>query len=130
MFFKQGKIVITLFMLLTFIGQALAYNVVPCTMHDPAPQMSADFSVSFDEAVSLQTGHKQNMASHSHESMAQENCENTCCCPMGSCVSLALTSVESNIDELLFGSHKINQRKNLMLSRYPASLYRPPIPSK
>ncbi len=127
MSFKQGKIIITLFMLLTFIGQALAYNVVPCTMHDPAPQMSVEMSMSDGQAISMQSGHKQHSSSHSHETMAQDDCQNTCCCPMGSCVSVALSSETSRINELSINSVKISLGNNLLLSRYPASLYRPPI---
>ena len=125
MSFKQGKIIITLFMLQTFIGQALAYNVIPCTMHDPAPQMSVELSIS-DPAMAMQSGHKQHQASHSHDNMAPDDCENTCCCPMGSCVNLALTSATTNVDEFI-DSAKIGQEQNLLLSRYSASLYRPPI---
>ncbi|WP_281559108.1 hypothetical protein [Thalassomonas sp. RHCl1] len=127
MFFKQGKIIITLFMLLAFTGQALAYNAEPCTMHEPAPQRSAELSMPDGQAMSMQSGHEQHLASHSHETMAPDDCQNTCCCPMGSCVSAALTSETSTIGELFINSAKISLGNNLLLSRYPASLYRPPI---
>jgi len=109
---KDKSLLITL-LLLIFLGQTVSASVIPCQMDMTSHNMTQQIDDSID---------------HSAHNMPAEaaNCELDCQCPMASCVSVLITSVDSSSPEqqpsmkfLMLTSQHITQRLT--------SLYRPPI---
>ncbi|MFT5452825.1 MAG: hypothetical protein ACI9N9_002323 [Enterobacterales bacterium] len=106
--------------LLIFLGQSIAASAIPCQM---------DMTTTIDQAISQTIDHNiDHNIDHSAHNMAQDttNCGLDCDCPMASCVSVVITSIDNlvvtqqpPIKFLLLSSQHTTQSLT--------SLYRPPI---
>ncbi len=122
----QNKIVVILFMLVAFIGQAMASITVPCA-HE---SMNTNMSMMTHEAM---TNMDHAMMIDSAEQTADENtlmdcCQEQCKCPMNGCISLSLlVNVNLSFNYGVITQQKISQLLSLHQPQVNSSLYRPPI---
>ena len=127
MLFRRGKIIIAILMLLTFVGQAVAYNVAPCSMPASSVESSlqiADVHIHSDaSSQNVERTHPTEHSDHNNKLV----CEDDCCCPMSSCFGLTITTALSGLNDSYPWVQKINQPQNLITNLITTSLYRPPI---
>ena len=120
MYTSNVKILITLLMLMAFIGQTLAVGVASCEMH----QSDGISSHSVDNM------HANHMDHVMPELPAQDSssgcCDDEINCDMSGCVLVVLSyDDDSSINTPV--SENINSEPSLIASSPSKSLYRPPI---
>lgn len=108
---KNKSLLIPVFLLI-FLGQSIAASAIPCQM-----DMTTTIDQSIDQTID-----------HSTHNMAPDsiNCGLDCKCPMASCVSVVITSIDS-----LVLAQQPSMKFLLLASQHTTqsltSLYRPPI---
>jgi len=117
------------FILLTFIGQAVAYNYVSCNMNTSATQVTSNVEnpTSHSHEALMTSSDMEDVHSEIHDHDDNPICEKDCCCPMSSCFGLALVNEPVTLHDLAINTQKISQFRSFNLTRFPTSLYRPPI---
>ena len=117
----QNKIVVVLLMLVTFMGQAMAYTATPCA-HSIADADMPMMNHAKMMSVSMDKNHQQENAPETNMDCCQEQCQ----CPMSGCVSLSVL-VNNSFNHSISAEQKIVQLPSLHQSQINSFLYRPPI---
>ena len=114
----MNKSLLIIVLLLIFIGQSIAASAIPCQMDMMTPNITQQIGNTLDGQTIDHSGH--NMAPET------TNCQLDCQCPMATCVSVVITSINSlvltqqpSMKFLLLESQQTTQSLT--------SLYRPPI---
>ncbi|MFV0595674.1 CopL family metal-binding regulatory protein [Shewanella sp.] len=117
--------------LLTFVGQAFASVILPCPMEMKTVH-TADGTKTSQASQQKNTCHhstitNKDMGKDVTDKSHSDCCDSQCSCPMGSCLSVALTmkqlELEGNIQATEFTQILVVS----VLPQYKSSLYRPPI---
>ncbi len=116
------KLFVVVWLLLTFVGQAIAATTVPC--HD---MNTMDMSQSMMmNHVMADDSMAHDMERNNENTAMLDCCQQECNCPVGLSVSAPLATLFV-FNSLAISSQKIEQYSNLLLSQPLTSLYRPPI---
>jgi hypothetical protein len=116
---------IMMFVLLTFVGQTFASVILPCFM----PMTTSNITVDKDNRSAC---HDTNMqmsmtTAQSNDAMSDDCCDQTCYCPVGSCLSVALTMVMPTLKSEVSLFNAATMFTSALMPQYRSSLYRPPI---
>lgn len=123
MFKAFSKIIVVVFMLIAFVGQALAYTAMSCDMSSGSHEshMTMDHS-------SMKSHEGMNHGDiHEKSSSAEDCCERNCVCPANACTSVIFLNSDNNeFDGFGLGEAVLSHNSEQPKSIY-TSLYRPPI---
>ena len=117
----KGKSLAITLLLLIFLGQGIAANVIPCQMDMTSQVMSTN-----DKSDDVIDPLGYDMGTTDLGFMEKINCELDCNCPMATCLSVFVTST-SNLSSTEPASLKINVSASTETIQTLSSLYRPPI---
>lgn len=126
MFLRKQNILIVMLTLLVFAGQAVASAVNTCQKDIETGDRGYQTQLANEHSAHA-TLHKTQASDK--EEISTENCvccDLDCYCPMGSCVSIAMSTLY-NGGETLKLSKKIERLPSLVISQTIPSLFRPPI---
>ncbi|ABI71813.1 conserved hypothetical protein [Shewanella frigidimarina NCIMB 400] len=116
---------IMMFVLLTFVGQAFASVIMSANM--PMSSMTKS-TLSTDNNNDC---HDMNMLKNAMNNMTDNEsdncCAQTCHCPVGSCLSVALTMAMPTLKSEVSLVNSATMFTSALMPQYFSSLYRPPI---
>ncbi|MGI2112305.1 hypothetical protein [Shewanella frigidimarina] len=116
---------IMMFVLLTFVGQAFASVIMSANM--PMSSMTTS-TLSTDNNNAC---HDMNMQKNAMNNMSDNEsdncCAQTCHCPVGSCLSVALTMAMPTLKSEVNLVNSATMFTSALMPQYFSSLYRPPI---
>ncbi|MDV2964289.1 hypothetical protein RU080_21385 [Shewanella algae] len=112
---------IMMFVLLTFVGQTFASVIMPGTM--PMSSMTT----SNMPAENGKACHDANMDMDMNDGADDSCCAQACHCPVGSCLSVALTMAMPTLKSDVSLVSSATMLTSALISQYRSSLYRPPI---
>ncbi|WP_143313968.1 hypothetical protein [Colwellia sp. UCD-KL20] len=118
-----ANILVVTTMLLTFIGQALAYTAMPCNMMD----------CDHHKSMMMEHSSMDDMSNMNHSIMGEQSsdtsdcCDIDCDCPTQACSSVSVFHSEYSLFKIEESSEAINFFNSVTPISYSKSLYRPPI---
>jgi len=119
---------IMMFVLLTFVGQAFASVIMSANM--PMSSMTkSTLSTDNNNAchdMNMQKNAMNNMSDMS-DNESDNCCAQTCHCPVGSCLSVALTMAMPTLKSEVSLVNSATMFTSALMPQYFSSLYRPPI---
>lgn len=114
---------IMMFVLLTFVGQTFASVIMPGTM--PMSSMTTSNMPAENGKACHDASMQMNMDMNDG---ADDNCcAQACHCPVGSCLSVALTMAMPTLKSDVSLVSSATMLTSALISQYRSSLYRPPI---
>ncbi|RPA61386.1 hypothetical protein EGC86_09965 [Shewanella frigidimarina] len=122
---------IMMFVLLTFVGQAFSSVIMSANM--PMSSMTkSTLSTDNNNAchdMNMQKNAMNNMSDMSEMSDNESDncCAQTCHCPVGSCLSVALTMAMPTLKSEVSLVNSATMFTSALMPQYFSSLYRPPI---
>ena len=123
----QSSLLVTLLMLMTFVGQTMASTTMLCVHESSTADTSKLAHHDNDNSADGDTHHHGMLTMESNEKASEMDCcQEQCQCPMNGCFSLSVL-VNNTFNPSLKGEQKITQLSSLALSQINSSLYRPPI---
>lgn len=114
---------IMMFVLLTFVGQTFASVIMPGTM----PMSSMTTSNMPAENGKACHDANMNMNMDMNDGADDSCCAQACHCPVGSCLSVALTMAMPTLKSDVSLVSSATMLTSALISQYRSSLYRPPI---
>jgi len=115
---------IMMFVLLTFVGQTFASVILPCFM----PMTTSNMTVDKSNGSACHDTHLQmSRIAESNDNMSDDCCDQTCYCPVGSCLSVALTMAMPTLKSEVSLVNAATMFTSAPMPQYRSSLYRPPI---
>lgn len=122
---------IMMFVLLTFVGQTFASVIMPGTMpmnsmttsNMPAENGKACHDASMQMQMQMQMNMNMDMSDGADDSC----CAQACHCPVGSCLSVALTMAMPTLKSEVNLVNAATMFTSALMPQYRSSLYRPPI---
>ena len=120
---------IMMFVLLTLVGQTFASVIMPGTMpmnSMTTSNMSAENGKACHDA-SMQMNMNMNMDMDMSDGADDSCCAQACHCPIGSCLSVALTMAMPTLKSEVNLVNAATMFTSALMPQYRSSLYRPPI---
>ncbi len=120
---------IMMFVLLTFVGQTFASVIMPGTMPMSSmttSNMPAENGKACHDA-SMQMSMNMNMTMTMNDGADDSCCAQACHCPVGSCLSVALTMAMPTLKSEVSLVNSATMFTSALMPQYFSSLYRPPI---
>ncbi|MCB2384830.1 hypothetical protein KV201_22125 [Shewanella sp. SR1] len=120
---------IMMFVLLTFVGQTFASVIMPGTMpmnSMTTSNMPAENGKACHDA-SMQMNMNMNMNMDMSDGADDSCCAQACHCPVGSCLSVALTMAMPTLKSEVNLVNAATMFTSALMPQYRSSLYRPPI---
>ncbi|MEJ6522420.1 hypothetical protein PQI64_21955 [Shewanella bicestrii] len=120
---------IMMFVLLTFVGQTFASVIMPGTMpmnSMTTSNMPAENGKACHDA-SMQMNMNMNMDMDMSDGADDSCCAQACHCPVGSCLSVALTMAMPTLKSEVNLVNAATMFTSALMPQYRSSLYRPPI---
>ncbi|MDD8060386.1 MULTISPECIES: hypothetical protein [Shewanella] len=120
---------IMMFVLLTFVGQTFASVIMPGTMpmnSMTTSNMPAENGKACHDA-SMQMNMNMNMNMDMSDDADDSCCAQACHCPVGSCLSVALTMAMPTLKSEVSLVNAATMFTSALMPQYRSSLYRPPI---
>ncbi|UJF20880.1 hypothetical protein [Shewanella sp. OMA3-2] len=115
---------IMMFVLLTFVGQTFASVILPCFMPMTTSNIAADKG---NGSACHETNMQMNMMAESNDNISDDCCDQTCHCPVGSCLSVALTMAMPTLKSEVSLFNATTMFTSAIMPQHRSSLYRPPI---
>ena len=120
---------IMMFVLLTFVGQTFASVIMPGTMSMSSMSSMSSMTTSNMPAENGKACHDASMQMNMDmNDGADDNCcAQACHCPVGSCLSIALTMAMPTLKSEVSLVNSATMFTSALMPQYFSSLYRPPI---
>ncbi|ABK50501.1 conserved hypothetical protein (plasmid) [Shewanella sp. ANA-3] len=122
---------IMMFVLLTFVGQTFASVIMPGTM--PMNSMTTsnmpaeNGKACHDASMQMNMNMNMNMDMDMSDGADDSCCAQACHCPVGSCLSVALTMAMPTLKSEVNLVNAATMFTSALMPQYRSSLYRPPI---
>ncbi|MCU8037567.1 hypothetical protein L5M37_03530 [Shewanella sp. SM69] len=116
---------IMMFVLLTFVGQTFASVIMPGTM--PMNSMTTSNMPAENGKACHDASMQMNMNMDMSDGADDSCCAQTCHCPVGSCLSVALTMAMPTLKSEVNLVNAATMFTSALMPQYRSSLYRPPI---
>ncbi|WP_244096630.1 hypothetical protein [Shewanella sp. ANA-3] len=120
-----------MFVLLTFVGQTFASVIMPGTM--PMNSMTTsnmpaeNGKACHDASMQMNMNMNMNMDMDMSDGADDSCCAQACHCPVGSCLSVALTMAMPTLKSEVNLVNAATMFTSALMPQYRSSLYRPPI---
>jgi hypothetical protein len=123
------KPITLMLILLTFVSQAFASVILPCAMEMQTTQGLSHSPVpgKHDACDSSKERLSQTSQVDGHPNSHADCCDSQCHCPMGSCLSVALSMSYVSLASEIQASCLMPESVASLLPQHKLSLYRPPI---
>ena len=122
---------IMMFVLLTFVGQTFASVIMPGTMSMSSMSSMSSMTTSNMPAENGKACHdasmQMNMNMDMNDGADDSCCAQACHCPVGSCLSIALTMAMPTLKSEVSLVNSATMFTSALMPQYFSSLYRPPI---
>ena len=122
---------IMMFVLLTFVGQTFASVIMPGTMSMSSMSSMSSMTTSNMPAENGKACHdasmQMNMNMDMNDGADDSCCAQACHCPVGSCLSVALTMAMPTLKSEVSLVNSATMFTSALMPQYFSSLYRPPI---
>ncbi|GGP68488.1 MULTISPECIES: hypothetical protein [Shewanella] len=116
---------IMMFVLLTFVGQTFASVIMPGTM--PMNSMTTSNMPAENGKACHDASMQMNMNMDMNDGADDSCCAQACHCPVGSCLSVALTMAMPTLKSEVSLVNSATMFTSALMPQYFSSLYRPPI---
>ena len=114
-----------MFVLLTFVGQTFASVIMPGTM--PMNSMTTSNMPAENGKACHDASMQMNMNMDMSDGADDSCCAQACHCPVGSCLSVALTMAMPTLKSEVNLVNAATMFTSALMPQYRSSLYRPPI---